>query len=190
MAQINSGVIIPLFRKISEGFQKIFIPADHIILTDNETVLQDRLDFLKNTPVMSVCFNTGDTDISGAVDLTLNTLLQDTSNGLLTQSSGGIQIGTGVKTVLISSSTFAWCSNNINSYLWTHITRVRSGTTFEAAINIAGVTQQGYVSSVIPPISLDVQEGDIIKLGKKTSESIRVRGSRNTWLTVQVIEIE
>ena len=46
MAQVNTGIITPLFRKISEGFQKIFIPSDNIILDDDATVLQEMIDAL------------------------------------------------------------------------------------------------------------------------------------------------
>lgn len=43
MAKTNDGIIVPLFRKITQGFQKIFIPSDHIILEDNETTLQEKI---------------------------------------------------------------------------------------------------------------------------------------------------
>lgn len=43
MSKTNDGIIVPLFRKITQGFQKIFIPSDHIILEDNETILQEKI---------------------------------------------------------------------------------------------------------------------------------------------------
>lgn len=41
MAQTNTGIVIPLFRKIANGFQKIFISAENVILKDNSTTIQD-----------------------------------------------------------------------------------------------------------------------------------------------------
>lgn len=48
MAKTNDGIIVPLFRKITQGFQKIFIPSDHIILEDNETTLQEKINEIDN----------------------------------------------------------------------------------------------------------------------------------------------
>ena len=31
MAQTNTGIVIPLFRKIANGFQKIFISAENVM---------------------------------------------------------------------------------------------------------------------------------------------------------------
>lgn len=44
MAQTNTGIIIPLFRKIANGFQKIFISAENVMLKDNSTTIQDYVD--------------------------------------------------------------------------------------------------------------------------------------------------
>lgn len=41
MAQVNTGIIVPLFRKIADGFQKIFISGSNVILNDNKTTVQD-----------------------------------------------------------------------------------------------------------------------------------------------------
>ena len=46
MAQVNTGIVVPLFRKIAEGFQKIFIPSDHIVLSDNKTTLEQKINTL------------------------------------------------------------------------------------------------------------------------------------------------
>lgn len=66
MAQVNTGIITPLFRKISEGFQKIFIPADHVILTDNQTTLQDKINNIENTKKMHIV----ETNVNVETDLT------------------------------------------------------------------------------------------------------------------------
>lgn len=66
MAQVNTGIITPLFRKISEGFQKIFIPADHVILTDNQTTLQDKINNIDNTKKMHIV----ETNVNVGTDLT------------------------------------------------------------------------------------------------------------------------
>lgn len=44
MAQTNTGIVIPLFRKITNGFQKIFISAENVMLKDNSTTIQDYVD--------------------------------------------------------------------------------------------------------------------------------------------------
>ena len=41
MAQVNTGIIVPLFRKIADGFQKIFISGSNVMLKDNKTTVQD-----------------------------------------------------------------------------------------------------------------------------------------------------
>ena len=46
MAQVNTGIIVPLFRKIADGFQKIFISAHNVILKDNQTTIQNFVDQL------------------------------------------------------------------------------------------------------------------------------------------------
>ncbi|MBC5688243.1 hypothetical protein H8S37_04775 [Mediterraneibacter sp. NSJ-55] len=43
MAQTNTGIIVPLFRKVKEGFQKVFITASNIMMADNKTTLQEKI---------------------------------------------------------------------------------------------------------------------------------------------------
>ena len=193
MAQVNTGIITPLFRKISEGFQKIFIPADHIILSDNKTILQNAFEQLKKTRVMSICLPYVDIAVDGNVDLNLNTLLQDTSNGSLIHNDGGIVIGKGVKTVMVSASLLALYYNNPSGYFWNRIVKYRNTEQYDVATGLTYAAIDNatpWVGMAIPPITIDVKEGDIIKLKKLNVESITIRGLRNTWLTVQVIEFE
>lgn len=191
MAQVNTGIVVPLFRKIAEGFQKIFIPSDHIMLSDNKTTLEQKIDEYKLTPMMTVLFSaSGEQDVAGQVELTLSTLRSDTSNGYLTQSSGGVRIGAGVKQVLVSANIFAYSNSNPNGYFWNKIVRKRGSASYEVATGLAGVTEGRYVSCTITPIPIDVQEGDVIKLCKLNTETTKIRGGGNTYLTVQIIEFE
>ena len=192
MAQVNTGIVVPLFRKIAEGFQKIFIPSDHIIMSDNKTTLQNVLDNSKQIYAMSICCPPGDMDITGAVDLNLNTLLNDTSQGKLLHSGGSIIIGSGVKTILVSASLLGLYYNNSAGYFWNSIVRYRNGVAYEVAVGLSYALANAtpWVGVSIPPVTIDVQEGDIIKLKKLNVEKIAIRGMRNTWLTVQVAQWE
>lgn len=64
MAQVNTGIIVPLFRKIADGFQKIFISGSNVMLSDNKTTVQDfvnQLGGLKVGGTASVIENLGGT---------------------------------------------------------------------------------------------------------------------------------
>ena len=58
MAQVNTGIVVPLFRKIAEGFQKIFIPSDHIMLSDNKTTLEQKINTLSYNYIVEEGNNT------------------------------------------------------------------------------------------------------------------------------------
>lgn len=49
MAQLNQGIIVPLFRKVANGFQKVFITASNIIMKDNSTNLQSKIDSIDSS---------------------------------------------------------------------------------------------------------------------------------------------
>lgn len=139
---------------------------------------------------MTVAMPSGDTTVSGQTMMNLSSLLGNTSDGLLTQSGGGIKIGAGISSIMVSASLFTYASAVGNGYVWASICRVRGSDWTEHAVALS-VTNSGvgYTSVNIPPLLLSVQEGDIIKLRKLNAESMQIRGLGNTWLTVEVANI-
>lgn len=139
---------------------------------------------------MTVAAPSGETTVSGQTMLNLSSLLGNTAGSLLTQSGGGIKIGAGISSIMVSASLFAYANAVGNGYVWASICRVRGSDWTEHAVALsvtnAGV---GYVSVNIPPLLLSVQEGDIIKLRKLNTEAMQIRGLGNTWLTVEVANI-
>lgn len=140
---------------------------------------------------MTVMFPSGDKDLSGANVINCTTLGADTSNGYLTQSGGGIAIGKGVSAVLVSGNVFAWCQKIAsNGYMWNRILRYRGSVETELCASISPMNAGLYASTVFSPMLVKVQPGDVIKIKKKNTENIRIRGLGNTYLTVQVAELE
>lgn len=140
---------------------------------------------------MTVMFPSGDKDLSGANVINCTTLGADTSNGYLTQSEGGIAIGKGVSAVLVSGNVFAWCQKIAsNGYMWNRISRYRGSVETELCASISPMNAGLYASTVFSPMLVKVQPGDVIKIKKMNTENIRIRGLGNTYLTVQVAELE
>lgn len=140
---------------------------------------------------MTVMFPSGDKDLSGANVINCTTLGADTSNGYLTQSGGGIAIGKGVSAVLVSGNVFAWCQKIAsNGYMWNRISRYRGSVETELCASISPMNAGLYASTVFSPMLVKVQPGDVIKIKKMNTENIRIRGLGNTYLTVQVAELE
>ena len=140
---------------------------------------------------MTVMFPSGDKDLSGANVINCTTLGADTSNGYLTQSGGGIASGKGVSAVLVSGNVFAWCQKIAsNGYMWNRISRYRGSVETELCASISPMNAGLYASTVFSPMLVKVQPGDVIKIKKMNTENIRIRGLGNTYLTVQVAELE
>lgn len=115
----------------------------------------------------------------------------DSSDGYLKQSGGGIAIGEGVSSVLVSASVFGWCQKIASTgYFWNRISRFRGTAETEICATITPLNASLYASTIFSPILIQVQAGDVLKLKKMNTENIRIRGLGNTYLTVQVAELE
>lgn len=118
-------------------------------------------------------------------------LSHDSSDGYLKQSGGGIAIGEGVSSVLVSASVFGWCQKIASTgYFWNRISRFRGTAETEICATITPLNASLYASTIFSPILIQVQAGDVLKLKKMNTENIRIRGLGNTYLTVQVAELE
>lgn len=143
------------------------------------------------TKSMTVMFPSGGTDISGANIINCTILSHDSSDGYLKQSGGGIAIGEGVSSVLVSASVFGWCQKIASTgYFWNRISRFRGTAETEICATITPLNASLYASTIFSPILIQVQAGDVLKLKKMNTENIRIRGLGNTYLTVQVAELE
>lgn len=143
------------------------------------------------TKSMTVMFPSGETDISGAKIINCTTLSHDSSDGYLKQSGGGIAIGEGVSSVLVSASVFGWCQKIASTgYFWNRISRFRGTAETEICTTITPLNASLYASTIFSPILIQVQAGDVLKLKKMNTESVRIRGLGNTYLTVQVAKFK
>lgn len=143
------------------------------------------------TKSMTVMFPSGGTDISGANIINCTILSHDSSDGYLKQSGGGIAIGEGVSSVLVSASVFGWCQKIASTgYFWNRISRFRGTAETEICATITPLNASLYASTIFSPILIQVQAGDVLKLKKMNTESVRIRGFGNTYLTVQVAKFK
>lgn len=116
------------------------------------------------------------------VDVPLDTIESTTDS--LTLQSNGIRIGAGISKVKVSGNMFCYSASTSVTYSWTYITK----NGIDVSIAIASASGR-YCSTSHSPRLISVQEGDIIKLHKQAStQSDSIRGTSNTWLTVEVVE--
>lgn len=94
MAKTKDGIIVPLFRKITQGFQKIFIPSDHIILEDNETTLQEKINEIDDDMKKKVHIT--ETVVNVGTDLTFY------ADGTYSQYNGNPPVESGYKAIRLS----------------------------------------------------------------------------------------
>lgn len=117
---------------------------------------------------------------SANVKYTMDSIVSTTNQ--LTLYSGGIKIGSGISKVLVSAQTFAQTNTN-NGYVWTAIKKNSSNV----SISIDNPSTC-FCSVIHSPKLIDVVEGDVIYLYDIGSTSTgTIRGTNNTYLTVQVI---
>lgn len=118
--------------------------------------------------------------------ITLNSIVINT--GEFTLENGGIKIPSGINHVRISGSVFLNNFPGGQNYLWAKIYRKRGSTEdfISGAINNSTNT---FISSTIPEVITNVQEGDIIKLMADSPNGGKVRSyATNTWLMVEKVD--
>ena len=120
--------------------------------------------------------------ISSNYSVNLNKIVR--ANGNFTLFNGGIKVGEGIHHIRVSGGIFAdnWPAGN--KYLWGV---VRNGTVPIGSCIASGGS--GYLSSCIPSVIIEVQEGDVINLLADSPGGGTLRsGGSNTWLCVEKID--
>ena len=108
-------------------------------------------------------------------------LLGGSTGTQLTQSGGGIRVGSGVSKVRVSASVFY---NNAasKSYGWYDLRVNGSAVGYEC---IANIYSNSFCTGTLAPIILSVSNGDVITLyNKEAGTAIR---ANSTYLTVEVV---
>lgn len=127
------------------------------------------------------------------VVLELNEVIAQTGDKLST-SNYGVKIGKGVSKIKVSG--IAWIepgfSTNNSGYRWLRI--LKNGTSYKNAIAMAMLPEAAgaWGSPSIPPVLVDVKEGDSIFMAATVSVAAYCRagayGKASTYLTVEVVE--
>lgn len=125
--------------------------------------------------------------------LELNEVTAQTGNKLST-SNHGVKIGEGVSKIKVSG--IAWIesglSTNNSGYRWLRI--LKNGTSYNNAIAMAMLPEAAgeWGSPSIPPVLVDVKEGDSIFMAATVSVAGYCKagayGKASTYLTVEVVE--
>lgn len=116
----------------------------------------------------------------------LNTLDGDTTDGAITLSNGTFVIGSGISMIEVSGGIFCQSVNGTSgNYIWQ---RIQKNTT-HISTNIGPATSH-FISVVLPPVPVSVQQGDVIKMiADNTGSSGELRaGSANTYLMIKIIK--
>lgn len=99
----------------------------------------------------------------------------------LTQSGGGIKVGSGVSKVRVSASVF-YNNTASKSYGWYDLRVNGLAIGYEC---IANIYSNSFCTGTLAPIILSVSNGDVITLyNKEAGTAIR---SNSTYLTVEVV---
>ena len=111
----------------------------------------------------------------------------DSNTADLTLSNDGIRIGGNISKVKVSANAFGY-STASTIYFWLDI-KLNATSIIRS---ISSFNSSGYTSSVISPIILNVQEGDVLTLNKNDTNNVQIRGkdgtTMNTYLTVEVVD--
>lgn len=119
--------------------------------------------------------------------MSVNLATVDYSRGTgLIANSNNITIGAGISLVRVSAVIIA--ESGPDTYLFSRLRRVRSGSPTIEFTSQLGRFASGFVSNSHPPFVLPVQEGDIIDIRVDIgSGSSSLQPSRPQWLQVESI---
>ena len=118
--------------------------------------------------------------------VTLNNIGINT--GEFTLENGGIKIPSGINHVRISGSVFLNNFPGGQNYLWTKIYR-RRGSTDDFISGVINNSTNTFISSSVPEVITNVQEGDIIRLMADSPNGGKIRAyATNTWLMVEKVD--
>ena len=106
----------------------------------------------------------------------------------LSKENGGIKIPSGINHVRISGSVFLNNFPGGQNYLWTKIYR-RRGSTDDFISGVINNSTNTFISSSVPEVITNVQEGDIIRLMADSPNGGKIRAyATNTWLMVEKVD--
>lgn len=110
------------------------------------------------------------------------------NTGGFTLQDGGIKIPAGINHIRMSGSVFLNNFPGGQNYLWAKIYRVRGTTTDHISGSINNSTAS-FISSSVPEVITNVEEGDIIKLMADSPNGGQIRAyGPNTWLMVEKVD--
>ena len=140
----------------------------------------------KTTPVYCKATITTQPTVATNYYVPLNDFRINTGN--FTFQDGGIKIPAGINHIRISGSVFLNNFPGGANYLWTKIYRVRGTTTDHISGSINNSTAS-FISSSVPEVITNVEEGDIIKLMADSPNGGQIRAyGPNTWLMVEKVD--
>lgn len=140
----------------------------------------------KTTPMYCRATITTEPTVTTNYYITLNSI--GTTTGEFSLESGGIKIPSGINHVRISGSVFLNNFPGGQNYLWAKIYRKR-GTTEDFISGAINNSTNTFISSTIPEVITNVEEGDIIKLMADSPNGGKVRSyATNTWLMVEKVD--
>ena len=155
------------------------INADNLNHMDDGIEVANRKDVMTAYLTSNIVISTG----GAYVDLPLNSNISTGTE--LTFSNGGIVIGSGITKVIISAqislpNTVATGGKNI-------VIRKNGNI---VARNWLSISTAGNNGLVLTAKLIDVQEGDVLKLGYYGSANDGIQGGAYTHLTVEAVEYE
>lgn len=140
-------------------------------------------------PALTILLQNGGDYGAGKIPLLQKGYSANNAENLLIHNNGEIKIGDGIKTIAVYGSMFA-ITKTATQYLWGRIDLVKSdGTILELQKTLNSTTTLFTALSFSPYIQT-VEEGDSIRLVKINLEQETLRAEKNTWLTVQVLQLQ
>lgn len=118
--------------------------------------------------------------------ITLNSI--GTTTGEFSLESGGIKIPSGINHIRVSGNVFLNNFPGGTNYLWSKIYRKR-GTTYDFISGVINNSTASFISSPVPEVITNVQEGDVILLMADSPNGGTIRAyATNTWLMVEKVD--
>lgn len=127
--------------------------------------------------------------VSSSSKVALDTIAENTTNGLITLNNNELIIGAGINTIEVSGLIFAQNVNgNTGDYIWHKIFKQSGNITTSLIGNILPATTN-FISGVIPAIPISVTQGDKISMiaDNITATGELREGEENTFLMIKII---
>lgn len=193
MSILDGKQVLKPYIKKTTGYIKSLLSSQHVEMKDGKTLqttveeIDNNLTYLK-LPALTILLESGGNYGAGKIPLLQKGYSANNTNNYLIHNNGEIKIGAGVKTIVVSGGMFV-TTKTATQYLWGRIDLVKAnGTVLELQKTLDSTTTQ-FAALCFSPYIQNVEEGDSIRLVKINSEQETLRSEKNTWLTVQALEM-